>query len=344
MVKSMTSRRWVPAWLAVVLFILFWPVGPALAEPTPSPSTQPSPTPSTTPSPTARPLIGPKATLVAFSNTDAWIAQVSGFDLDKVKSVTYFVRDAAKHWHSIGPITAAPFTAELEWWTWDDAGQMVVTSHVDMQAGGNVVKDPGGWTTVDGQSVNPGGHLETMANADGSLGARYTPDRAATRIAAVQFWLRVDGQWNQVAQVSQAGTTGSFEVLSIPGTDSNFWKSNDTAMSVHIVWPGGRQWVDPVPWAWRDHFIVAQRPATPTATTAPAPPPTAAPPAAAPPTPAPPAQPPAAPAGCYPLSNSGTCYQPGEFCRSTDHGRTGRTASGEAIVCAYNNGWRWEPA
>ncbi len=119
---------------------------------------------------------------MAFSNTDAWIAQVSGFALDKVESVTFFVHDAAKHRHSIGPITAAPFTAQLEWWTWDDAGQTVVTSHVEMQAGGNVVKDPGGWTTVDGQSVNPGGHLETMANADGSFGARYTPDRAASRI------------------------------------------------------------------------------------------------------------------------------------------------------------------
>ncbi len=44
------------------------------------------------------------------------------------------------------------------------------------------------------------------------------------------------------------------------------------------------------------------------------------------------------------LTNSGGCYQPGEFCRSSDHGATGRTASGETIVCRYNNGWRWEPA
>jgi hypothetical protein len=97
--------------------------------------------------------------------------------------------------------------------------------------------------------------------------------------------------------------------------------------------------------------------ATPTATptpipaaapTATPPPPTKAPPVAAapPPTaaPAPPAPPPATPAGCYPLTNSGNCYEPGQFCRTSDHGRTGRAGNGEAIVCVNNNGWRWEPA
>jgi hypothetical protein len=93
--------------------------------------------------------------------------------------------------------------------------------------------------------------------------------------------------------------------------------------------------------------LAASPSATPTPTPAPTAAqtaaPTAAPPvaAAAPPTAAPA---PPAPAGCYPLSNSGTCYEPGEFCRATDHGRTGRAGDGEAIVCEYNNGWRWEPA
>jgi hypothetical protein len=93
--------------------------------------------------------------------------------------------------------------------------------------------------------------------------------------------------------------------------------------------------------------------ATPTATPTPAPPASTPPPAApappplgpaGPPAPAAPAQPPAAPASCYPLSNSGTCYRPGQFCRDSDHGKTGRTADGQAIVCRNNNGWRWEPA
>ena len=170
MVKSMTGQRRVLGRLAVALLILFWPVGTALAEPTPSPSAQPSATPTSTPTPTARPIFGPRATLVAFSNQDPWIVELSGFDLDKVQSVTYFVRDAAKRWHSVGPITAAPFSAELAWWTWDDAGQIVVTSHVQMRASGNggLVKDPGGWTNIDGQNVNPGGHLEALVNSNGS--------------------------------------------------------------------------------------------------------------------------------------------------------------------------------
>ena len=53
--------------------------------------------------------------------------------------------------------------------------------------------------------------------------------------------------------------------------------------------------------------------------------------------------PPLAPT-CQPLTNSGNCYQAGEFCRKADHGSTGTTALGEKIVCEDNDGWRWEPA
>jgi hypothetical protein len=49
------------------------------------------------------------------------------------------------------------------------------------------------------------------------------------------------------------------------------------------------------------------------------------------------------PTGCYPLSNSGTCYEPGEYCRANDHGVSGVAGDGEAIICEYNNSWRWEP-
>jgi hypothetical protein len=58
-----------------------------------------------------------------------------------------------------------------------------------------------------------------------------------------------------------------------------------------------------------------------------------------------PAPPPAstAPASCYPLSNEGTCYEPGEFCRDADHGKTGVAGDGKAIKCEDNDGWRWEP-
>lgn len=62
----------------------------------------------------------------------------------------------------------------------------------------------------------------------------------------------------------------------------------------------------------------------------------------APPSPAaPPSS--AAPAGCSPLSDEGTCYEPGEYCRDSDHGLTGIAGDGEKITCEDNDGWRWEP-
>ena len=46
---------------------------------------------------------------------------------------------------------------------------------------------------------------------------------------------------------------------------------------------------------------------------------------------------------CYPLSNEGTCYEPGEYCRKSDHGMTGVAGDGKRIVCEDNHGWRREP-
>ena len=52
-----------------------------------------------------------------------------------------------------------------------------------------------------------------------------------------------------------------------------------------------------------------------------------------------------APAGCHPLTSGGKCYEPGEFCRTTDQGASGVAGDGEAIVCELNNGrLRWDPA
>jgi hypothetical protein len=78
---------------------------------------------------------------------------------------------------------------------------------------------------------------------------------------------------------------------------------------------------------------------TPTPAVAPvAPPPT---PATQPATTSPAAPPPAA--SCYPLSNEGTCYEPGEYCRDDDHGASGVAGDGKQITCEDNDGWRWEP-
>jgi len=55
------------------------------------------------------------------------------------------------------------------------------------------------------------------------------------------------------------------------------------------------------------------------------------------------APPPPTPTSCHPLTDGGNCYEPGEYCRDTDHGVTGVAGDGETIRCEDNNGWRWEP-
>lgn len=68
-------------------------------------------------------------------------------------------------------------------------------------------------------------------------------------------------------------------------------------------------------------------------------------PAQTPPTPVPTPTTPGAPtqAGCQPLSGSGNCYEPGEYCSDADHGLNGVAGDGKAIDCDDNDGWRWEP-
>ncbi|WP_148283159.1 MULTISPECIES: hypothetical protein [Kitasatospora] len=47
---------------------------------------------------------------------------------------------------------------------------------------------------------------------------------------------------------------------------------------------------------------------------------------------------------CYPHTNGGKCYSPGEYCRASDHGTNGIDGAGDPITCQENNGWRWERA
>ncbi|MET8227638.1 hypothetical protein [Streptomyces sp. NPDC005301] len=45
---------------------------------------------------------------------------------------------------------------------------------------------------------------------------------------------------------------------------------------------------------------------------------------------------------CSITSNSGNCYQAGQYCRNIDHGATTTNASGTSITCRYRSGaWRW---
>jgi len=63
--------------------------------------------------------------------------------------------------------------------------------------------------------------------------------------------------------------------------------------------------------------------------------------AAAPP---PPPSPPAPAAGCHPLTPSGHCYEPGEYCPTADAGQTGVAGDGEMIVCVLESGrYHWHP-
>ena len=61
------------------------------------------------------------------------------------------------------------------------------------------------------------------------------------------------------------------------------------------------------------------------------------------PAPAPVSTPSPAPTqSCYPLSDEGGCYEPGEYCRDSDHGASGLAGDGKSITCEDNDGWRWE--
>jgi hypothetical protein len=67
------------------------------------------------------------------------------------------------------------------------------------------------------------------------------------------------------------------------------------------------------------------------------------------PTPTPTPTPTPAPAstpstGCHPQTDSGGCYEPGEYCRDSDQGASGVAGDGESITCEDNNGLRWEPS
>jgi hypothetical protein len=452
---------------------------------------------------------------VQIPDDGAWTASLVGFDARKIRSVTYYVRDAREHWRRLGPFTHSPFQAQLNWWEWDNSAHVAVTAHAVISGAGwfgsdAEVTDPGGWHWINGpRATSPSGSLEVRFNGDGSLEASYRPRKQLSMLKGVQFGLRKNGNWTVAGTVDQM-IDGAFHMPVLPGTEIPGWPAKDSQVSVTALWPNVRQLRDPVPPVSSDHFVqtplaplqetlksseavsgdlsiginphaisdtdpggslkaptwtrcsswqgggltsnnsfeadivgaigdkqyalairnddfsahpipgtytmdgtgsspinvdfwaidgsthwgdqrqsvavvtfadhfsgsinarlgdgtssyvtmagtwrcagsgtvsvavsplpstaVAPTPAPPTA------PPAVAPPAAAPPQQAPPPPPTAAPAGCHPLTNTGKCYEPGEFCRNSDHGATGRAGDGEAIICRNNNGWRWEPA
>lgn len=51
-----------------------------------------------------------------------------------------------------------------------------------------------------------------------------------------------------------------------------------------------------------------------------------------------------APAGCYPKTPGGNCYEPGEYCPTSDAGMTGMAGDGKTIICELESGrYHWHP-
>jgi hypothetical protein len=42
------------------------------------------------------------------------------------------------------------------------------------------------------------------------------------------------------------------------------------------------------------------------------------------------------------MTDEGGCYEPGEYCRTSDEGTSGVAGDGQPITCENNDGWRWE--
>jgi hypothetical protein len=66
---------------------------------------------------------------------------------------------------------------------------------------------------------------------------------------AVEFWFRdANDQWHDVGTGSRRGEDSDWLVQSFRGFTSG-WQGGEDAVSVHIVWPGSQQLVDPTDWA-----------------------------------------------------------------------------------------------
>ena len=89
-----------------------------------------------------------------------------------------------------------------------------------------------------------------------------------------------------------------------------------------VVWMGNAPHATPAP----------PSAAAPAPTSVPAPASTAAP------------APPASSGGCLPLTPSGTCYRPGEYCSDAEHGESGIGSGGVPITCEPTGSrlWHWE--
>jgi len=107
---------------------------------------------------------------------------------------------------------------------------------------------PAAVTAGGGLGSSPGGTAEVYINEDGTASAVYQPAARASEISRVEFWLRgADGRWAR-AGTSDTPTKGAYLVIQLDGTQQAGWSTGRSALSVHVVWTNGSQFVDPVPW------------------------------------------------------------------------------------------------
>lgn len=222
-----------------------------------------------------------------------------------------------------------------------------------------MAEPPGSWRSRPPRRVTPGAerHDPLAALCPLVSGRLQTgPVRAAVKntVFAEYRITRRQRHRYRIDHVIPRELDGSNAISNLwPQLARGFRAKNHTEDSLHAYTCAGQLTLARAQRLIRRNWLVAYRryaaprpePRTPAPSpTHSAPPPSAAPPSAAPPTAAPsPSSAPPSPA-CYPLSSSGHCYEPGEFCSDADHGQSGVAGDGEAIICEDNNGWRWEPA
>jgi len=178
-----------------------------------------------------------------------WTAFPVGFDLSKIKQITYYIRDARGHWRKVPVVTSPPFEAAISWWDGNNAGYEAVTAHVITTAG-KEIKDPGGYHWVNGQHANPGGQITAVVNPDGTGGATYDPEKDTSVIKGVEFWFRdANSRWLDGGAGAQSGDDGGWVVDVLNGTSKPGWNGSGAAVAVHVIWPNESQWTDPAPYA-----------------------------------------------------------------------------------------------
>jgi hypothetical protein len=192
--------------------------------------------------------LGPLRVGVRLTDSGPWIAHLTNIDQYSVLSVTYYVRDASENWRRLQPVTSPPFEAPINWWEGANDGTEVVTAHVAL-ASGQVLTDPGGWHRVDGREANPKGTIQAWTNQDGTPGALYTPAAHVDDMKVVEFWFRdaID-QWHDVGPGSRSADDADWLIQTFKGITAG-WEGSEDAVSVHVIWAGGQQLVDPTNWA-----------------------------------------------------------------------------------------------